>query len=292
MSATTDTQIATVGAPQIARKPGRERRRGRPRLWRISIFVIAGIIFLVPILCSIKYSLQEKDGSYGLSNYTTIVKNQQIRSAALLSLELAAITAAITALIMIPTAVLVRLKLPKLTILMDGLTLLPFVVPPIVLAAGMVALQGGAPLWYANLIFNHNLTTLVPVYVVLSVPLFYRIIDVGLRSIDLHTLVEASRSLGAGWPSTLWRVVLPNIQSAILGGVFLAVAMVLGELVIANQFSINTFPVAMITVAAQLNIPGLQTALSLAAFGGTFLLLFLLTFFTRRRGARSSGRAR
>ena len=34
---------------------------------------------------------------------------------------------------------------------------------------------------------------------------------------------------------TLWRVVLPNVQTAVLGGMFLTIALVLGEVVIANQ---------------------------------------------------------
>ena len=33
-------------------------------------------------------------------------------------------------------------------------------------------------------------------YTVLAMPLVYRAIDNGLRAIDLHTLVDASRSLG------------------------------------------------------------------------------------------------
>ncbi len=60
-----------------------------------------------------------------------------------LSLEIAAITAVVSVIVLVfPTAVLVRLKLPKLTILMEAITILPIVVPPIVLAAGTAADEG------------------------------------------------------------------------------------------------------------------------------------------------------
>ena len=129
-------------------------------------------------------------------------------------------------LLVFPTTVLVRLKLPKLTILMEAITILPIVVPPVVLAAGLLQMKETAPLWVVNAFFNHPLTILTPMYVVLAMPLMYRAIDTGLRAIDLHTLVDASRSLGAGWPTTLWRVVLPNVQTAVLGGMFLTIALV------------------------------------------------------------------
>ena len=86
---------------------------------------------------------------------------------------------------------------------MEVITILPIVVPPIVLAAGLLQMQADAPLWLVKLFFNHPLTCLAPIYMVLAMPLMYRSIDNGLRAIDLHTLVDASRSLGSGWVATI-----------------------------------------------------------------------------------------
>jgi putative spermidine/putrescine transport system permease protein len=193
-------------------------------------------------------------------------------------------------LLVFPTTVLVRLKLPKLTVVMEAVTILPIVVPPIVIAAGLLQMKETAPLWVVNTFFNHPLTILTPLYVVLAMPLMYRAIDTGLRAIDLHTLVDASRSLGAGWPTTLWRVVLPNVQTAVLGGMFLTIALCLGEVVIANQLDQSnlTFPLEMIQFASQDNAPGISVAMALVALLFTFLLLFMLSFLARRRGGRTA----
>ena len=75
---------------------------------------------------------------------------------------------------------------------------------------------------------------LVCAYVVLSFPYMYRAVDAGLRTIDIRTLTEASQSLGAGWFTILWRVILPNLRVAILSGAFLTLAIVVGEFTIAN----------------------------------------------------------
>jgi len=58
-------------------------------------------------------------------------------------------------------------------------------------------------------------------YVTLALPFIYRAVDTGLRSIDVRTLTEAAESLGAGWPTILFRVIFPNIRVAVLSGAFL-----------------------------------------------------------------------
>lgn len=272
-------------APQ---KPSRRRQRAeRPKAWRLSILILAALFFLVPLLCSFKFSLINAAGSYSFSNYTEILKSGALRGALYLSLEIAAITSLLVILLVLPTAVLVRLKFPKLKIVMEVITILPIVVPPIVMVAGLSDIQGDAPLWVVKLFFNHPLTCLTPVYTVIAMPLVYRSVDNGLRAIDLHTLVDAARSLGCGWTSTMLRVILPNVQTAVLGGMFLTICMVLGEVVISSQLLYNTFPNEMILVSQANNSPGIPVAETLVAFVFTFLMLFSLTFLARRRGSKS-----
>ena len=78
---------------------------------------------------------------------------------------------------------------------------------------------------------------------ILAFPYMYFSLDTGFRAIDVHTLTEASQSLGARWTTTLMRVILPNIRSAALAGSFLTLAIVMGEFTIASLSVFNTFPV-------------------------------------------------
>ena len=123
---------------------------------------------------------------------------------------------------------------------MEVVTILPIVMPPVVMAAGLEAARGQRAAVDDHALFNHPLTGLTPFYVVLAMPFTYRAIDTGVRAIDLHTLVDASRNLGASWPSTLARVILPNVETAVLGAMFLTVALCLGEVVIATTPAVRT----------------------------------------------------
>jgi putative spermidine/putrescine transport system permease protein len=288
--------VSSISSPSLAGVASRRRAapaagrprggRSRPRIWRVSILTLALLFFIGPLLCAFKFSLLEQSGSYGFANYVQIIKNSALRDALFTSLEISVVTAVVVVGLTLPTVVLVRLKLPKLAILMDTITLLPLVIPPVVMADGLESLQAHSPGWLEG-VFNHPLTGLAPFYVILAMPLVYRAIDTGVRSIDLHTLVDASRSLGAGWTATLVRVILPNVRTAVLGGMFLTVALCLGEAVIASFLLYTTFPTEMIEASQTSNSANLSVALSVFALLFTFLLLFLLSFFAGRRGGKS-----
>ena len=274
-----------VGPPPASRF---RLRRGRPQIWRVAIFVLAVVFFLGPLAAAFKYSLQQDKGGYGFANYGEIIKNHEVRSTLVTSLEIAVISAAIVIFLMLPTVVWVRLKKPKATTVMEFTTLLPIVIPPVVMAAGIQQYELNAPSWLLKYI-DHAQTGLIPFYVILAMPFTYRAIDTGVRAIDLHTLVDASRNLGASWPSTLLRVVLPNVQTAVLGALFLTMALCLGEVVIATLLLYNTFPVEMVVLFHQSQV-GVSVALSMITLGFTFLLLFALSFLAqRRRGGRAAG---
>jgi putative spermidine/putrescine transport system permease protein len=260
----------------------------RPRAWTSVIFTLAALFFLLPLISAFKFALQQSNGKTGFSNFTQVVDSSTIRGPLITSLEIAAITAAIALVLMLPTVIWVRLRLPRLSLLMEGVTILPIVVPPVVVGAGLIQLQGHSPVWMQKLLFNSPITALTPFYVVLALPFTYRALDTGARAIDLHTMVDAARNLGAGWTTLLFRVILPNMQTAVLGAVFLAIAMVLGEVVIAGFLLYQTLPTEMVQIGQAQG--GVSTALSLLSIFFTFLLLLGLSFLTGRRSATAGTR--
>jgi putative spermidine/putrescine transport system permease protein len=191
----------------------------------------------------------------------------------ILSLE----TIAISLILFVPTIYWVHLKLPRLRSLMGFLALVPFVVPPIVLVVGLLNLYKGSPSWF----YDKPYGFLVAAYVILAFPYMYFSLDAGFRSIDVHTLTEASQSLGASWRTTLLKVILPNIRAAALAGSFLTLAIVMGEFTIASLAAFNTFPtyIAFINESKAYE----AAALSLLSFLITWAAMLSLLFVGRGR---------
>ncbi len=171
-----------------------------------------------------------------------------------------------------------RLRLPKVQRLVEFLCLLPLIIPAIVLVVGI------APLYsWVTYFFGDSALTLTFVYVVLVLPYAYRALDAGLAAMDLKTLSEAARSLGASWGTVLWRVVLPNLRGAVLSAALLSVALVLGEFTLASLLNFQTLQVA-ITLTGKRDA-ALAIAVSLAALVFAFVLLVVLTRLVSRRRA-------
>ncbi len=185
-------------------------------------------------------------------------------------------TVAITLVLLVPTVVYLHLRLPRLRRVVEAICLLPIVIPPVVLIVGVLQV--------APMRLKATPYLLALEYVVLALPFAYRSLDAGLAAIDLRTLVDAARSLGSGWVSTLMRVVLPNLRSAVMSATVLTAALVLGEFTLASLDQYQTFPVWV--VAFDQDDARVSVAVSLLALVLTWALLLLLSALDVRRARR------
>jgi len=268
VAAIADVQAAPAPAPAIP------QRNSRPRhfpVWRWIILSLAGLYFLIPLWAALKFA--------GVKAFGQVSHQSGFTSALGLSVRLAVITTVLTLVLMVPTTVYVHLRLPRLRRALEVITILPIVIPPIVLIIGVLQI---AP---ASLKATSNLLALE--YVVLAMPFAYRSIDTGLRALDLKTLFEASSSLGANWLTTLWRVVVPNLRTALLSAVVLTVALVLGEYTMASLDLYQTFPV-WIVLFSQDSGP-VSTAASLLSLFVTWVLLMAIVTIASQSSRRRGG---
>lgn len=265
----------------MATVSSRGRRRGTAAL-RWTVLVVLGAYFLLPLLAMLDFSTKGPRGTRTLTAWREIGEDSVLLHAILASLELAVLTAVLMLVLLVPTMTWVHLRLPRARRLVEALCLLPLVIPAIVLVVGIASLYS----WITYLLGDSPLT-LTFVYVVLVLPYAYRALESGLSAVDVRTLSEAARSLGASWATVLLRVVLPNIRSAVLSAGLLSVALVLGEFTIASLLNFQTLQVG-IALAGKRDA-GLSIAVSLAALVFAFMLLLAVSLVAgRRRTARAA----
>jgi putative spermidine/putrescine transport system permease protein len=248
------------------------------RMPRSGIFwlTFGALYFVVPLAATAEFSFREGEG-YGVGAYRFIFDDPQFQETLWLSFKLALETIAISLVLFIPTVYWVHLRLPRIRRVIEFLSILPFVVPPIVLVIGLLNVYREAPQFFIG-----TPQFLVAAYVVVAFPYVYRTLDAGFRSIDIHTLTEAAQSLGAGWATTLGRVILPNVRAAALGGAFLTLAIVMGEFTIANVALFYTFPVYINYVGQTQANPA--AALTIISFSITWIAMLGLLVLGRGRG--------
>ncbi|MDE3122769.1 MAG: ABC transporter permease, partial [Paracoccaceae bacterium] len=161
------------------------------------IVLLAAAYFLIPLFAAFEFSLHMKRGYLSFAAYRSVFHSDEFISTLTFSAVASFAAILLGAILVVPTAYWVRLRLPKLRPVVEFLSLLPLIIPPVVLVFGHLRLFGTGsflPLTMSEMGTN---ILLVMGYVILSLPYMFRAVDNGMAAIDIATLTEAAESLGA-----------------------------------------------------------------------------------------------
>jgi putative spermidine/putrescine transport system permease protein len=248
-------------------------------VWRGLRWVVLlafAVFFVLPLVALLDFSTKVPGtGERTGAAWQALAQDPTMTEAITTSLLLALLTVVGMVVLLVPTMVWVRLRVPGATRLVEFLCLLPLTIPPLVIVVGIKNVYA-----WVNYLIGDSPLTLALVYVVLVLPYSYRAIDAALSGLDARTLAEAARSLGAGWTTVIVRVIVPNIWPGILAAAFVAVALVLGEYTVSSLLHYNTLPVEIVQIS-KANAPESMAA-ALASLLFAAILLVALSFLDRR----------
>lgn len=257
------------------------------RVWSWLALGLGVIYFAMPLIGTLEFSLRKRRGEYSLDAYREVLADPRFQETFTYSVVMALVTIVFGILLVVPTAYWVRLKLPWLRPYVEFITLLPLVIPAIVVVFGYIRLYNTSSILPLTGSATGTNILLMFGYATLALPYMYRAVDTGLRTIDVATLTEAAQSLGAGWVTILSRLILPNVLVAVLSGAFLTFAIVIGEFTMAALLNRPAFGPYMQLLGA--NKAYEPAALAVIAFAITWAcmgLIQLATLFTRHTRAQ------
>jgi putative spermidine/putrescine transport system permease protein len=250
------------------------------RFWAALIYLWAASYFLIPLAATFYWSLRAQKDVLSFVAYEKLFADSRFFPAFSQSVVNAFAAIAISLLLIVPTAYWVTLRLPKLRPVVEFITLLPFVIPAVVLVFGLIRLYSRPPL-LLTATYDSSRILLICVYAALSFPYMFRAVDNGLRAMDVRSLTEAAQSLGAGWPTILFQVIFPNLRVALLSGALLTFAIVIGELTIALFMAQKTLgPYMADLTRSKVYEP---SAMAVVAFAITWAAMGLIAFVSRDR---------
>jgi putative spermidine/putrescine transport system permease protein len=261
----------------------RGRQSSPPRAGRsiVPVIVIVGafLYYIVPLFATATFALS--DGrNFSLAPLTDALGDSAFHDAIALSAGIAVVTTVVSIVIVAPTSYLIVLRFRRLRTLVDFVTILPFVIPPIILTLGLRQVYGAESPVGVNLVDSPLL--IVGGYFILSLPFTYRAVDNAMRSIDVVLLTEASESLGAGAIRTFRSVILPGTMLGIISAALLCFTTVMGEFTLASLLGYATFPVFLNNVYA--SAPREATSLVIVSFMITWAGVLALAVVGRRAG--------
>ena len=254
------------------------------RVWSWAALVVGGLYFLLPLIGTIEFSLRMRRGEYSLDAYRSVLSDPNFRATFSYSVVMALLTIVLGVLIVVPTAYWVRLRLPRLRPVIEFITLLPLVIPAIVVVFGYIRLYNTSSVLPLTGTASGTNLLLLCGYATLALPYMYRAVDTGLSTLDVRSLTEAAQSLGAGWVRIIGRLILPNVLGAVMSGAFLSFAIVIGEFTMAALLNRPAFGPYMQLLGA--NRAYEPAALAVIAFAVTWGCMGVMQLISRLFGTR------
>jgi putative spermidine/putrescine transport system permease protein len=269
------------GGPRVlARDPRARLWLGGIRTLRVVLFAGLGLYLVLPIIAIVLYASATRwtssvlpDG-YTLDHFVTAFSDPRLVAAFARSFALAAGAVAIDILVVVPAVYWARVRNPRIRPLLEVAAAIPFALPYLVIAFGVLTLYGSNPITAR---FNNTVAELFLAHAAICFPFMYWAVDGAMAAAGIERLSEAAEVCGA----TPWRiirsVIAPNILPGLVSGGILVFATSFGEFAVAQVLiggSFETVPLWQADALYSTNPRFDELAVSTVA---VFILLFVLS---------------
>lgn len=180
-----------------------------------------------------------------------------------MSVQVALACLACTLVLGVPAAYVLAKRNNALTRTLEELLVMPVAVPGLATALALIVTYGG----FGDL--RKSWVFILIGHVLFTLPFMVRSVLAVMASIDLKTLEEGARSLGASFTQRFFGIVLPNCRSGIIAGSLMVVTLSLGEFnmtLLLHTPLTPTLPVGLADAYASLRIE----------VGSAYTLIFFL----------------
>lgn len=246
------------------------RGRTRNRLLPFLLLAIVIVYIMVPMLAVFLYGVATRwstsilpDG-YTLAHWANAFIDVRFLSVLWRSLWLAVLVAVLDVLLVAPAVYWQRVRNPAIRPVLELLAAIPFAVPLLVIAFGLLQATGDhAPF------LQGTFGLVVAAHVAVAFSFVYWAIDGSMAAANVLALTESARTCGAGLWTTIRRVILPNIGPGMASGAILAFGI-----------SFNEIAIVQVLVGSRFETVPLYTLNLLKSADADFNILAVMTTIT------------
>lgn len=255
------------------------------KLFHGSVATIVMIYLFIPLIATFLYSIATDwyrtilPEGYTLAWYQELFTDPRFLQALQRTLLVCLIAICISIGVMVPTIFIVTVYFSRWERVLQGLVMLPYAIPGVVAAVGLIKLYSSGPI-----VLSGSIWILVGAYFVIVLPYMYQGIRNSMRTIDAIRLVEAAELLGASRMQAFWKVIFPNILTGIIVSTLLSFSTLFGEFVLANLLVGGHYETMQIYLIRRMEESGHLTSAIVVTY---FILLFALSGAVMRLGKSS-----
>ncbi len=241
------------------------------------ILVLIFVYLFFPIVATLLFSVATRWSTtilpegYTLSYYQQLFSSPEFMQALLRTVYVSFATIILSILIIIPSMYLAIVYYPRLEKLFEILSILPFAMPGVILAIGMIQMYSQGPLRITNTPW-----ILIGSYFVLILPFMYQATKNSFRTINVKSLTEAALMLGCGKLETFVKIIFPNVLRGVVSAALISVSVLFGEFVLANLLVGDNYETIQIYLYKLQKVDGHMANALVASYFLVILLMSLL----------------
>ncbi|QJD86532.1 ABC transporter permease [Cohnella herbarum] len=210
--------------------------KSRSRWTHRTLMLLLMTYLLLPLLATFLYGFAKEwqttvlPESWTLEWIREMFKDVRFLEALWTSLYLCLISIALSLAVMLPAVFVITVYLPKWETFMKGLVVLPYAVPGVVAAVGLIRTYSSGPINIAGTAY-----ILIGAYFVVVLPYMYQGIRNSLLTVSAVELLNAAELLGASRMRAFATIILPNIWPGVIISTLLSFSVLFGEFVLTNM---------------------------------------------------------
>ncbi|KKO55552.1 ABC transporter permease [Paenibacillus sp. DMB20] len=240
------------------------------------------LYLILPLAATFMYSIADEwhrtilPESYTFGWYKELFSDSRFLEAVGRTLLVSFIALALSIVTMAMAVFAIFMYMPKLERFLQVLTMIPFAVPGVVAAVGLIKVYSSGPI-----VLSGTIWILVGAYYVLVLPYMYQGIRNSLRTIDARKLMEAAEVLGASKIKAFKLIVIPNIMTGILVSALLSFSILIGEFVLANFLVGGYYETIQIYLIRRMNESGHVSSAIVIAY---FVIVLIISWMMLKAG--------
>lgn len=235
------------------------------------VMILLLIYLLIPLVVSIIYSMFDKwtgivPEGFNLDNYVTLFTDPSFLATLGRTVAMCIIPICITIVIVLLALFVTTIYFPKLEKYVQIICMIPYTIQGVILSVSILSLYVASPT-----ILSNRLVMLFGAYCIIILPYIYQGIRNGMRAVNMPMLIEAAEMLGASKIYAFFKIVVPNILSAIIVSSLLAVGIIFGDYVLVRNLAGTSFPNLQIFLYQTMKSDSTKSS-------AVFVVIMLLTF--------------
>ncbi len=270
--------------------------RNRPRRGALAAWAVLWAFFgalLVPLVGTLLFALATRwvvtilPEGFTLVAVVNTLSHPRFWETLARSLSLAAAAVALDAVLVVPALTVLELAYRRWRGLFDTATVIPFALPGVVVALGLIRYYG----WAVPDVL-HTPGLLVAAHAAGGLPIMYWAVRENLQAIGARQLFEAGMLLGARPHQILGRVLVPNLLPGVASGGIFVFAFSFTDFAYANLLVGGGWPTFPVWQAGIMLVDGhIMAVLTIISFAVLWLTTHAMAGWARRQQAWVTGRA-